>query len=758
MAPNPSLHCPAPARLHPLSLCLLLAWHGSSLAQTAAVPTAPRVTTSATRVEAAEDEVPATVTSKTAQDVQRQQPRDLKQLLADEPGVAVRLQPARMSAVFGSTGRGGNEGINVRGLEGNQVLLQTDGVRLPMAYDSGPYVAGRGDYIELEAYKRVELLRGPSSTAFGSDGLSGAVSFVTLDPADLLTPGRDSQVALKLGYSSADKSWLSAPSVAVRQGAVQALVLAVRRRGHELDNQGTNDSLNWSRTTPNPQDRQSDYLLGKLLVDLAPGHRLITSFEWLDRDVQTRPIHTVVGMPLVNANIVDADAQEHINRQLGRVQYRYDNLRNPWLQRLDVWAWGQESRNRQTGTERYRSPPAAWARRDRDTLYAEDSHGLGLQAQSSLGSAQVAHRVLWGLDASDTRVFSMKDGAHYTASGSLINGGFVPNQSFPDTDYRLLGAFVQDEISVGALTVTPALRLDRFELNPQQGNPLYTVNNKVAPTALRGDELSPRLGLSWKLAPALQAFAQFAHGFRAPTPSQVNGGVSNSTSNPPYRSIGNAALKPETSRSIEAGLRGHVGPVKLSAAVFDSRYRNFIDANVDVTATTTVPLEPGMAASTRTFQSVNLRRAQIRGVELSASATLARHWTAEARYAHARGDALTATGSRSPLASIEPDKLTLKLAHERQGLWGAELAVTAQQRQGRPHAADLYVPGGYAVVDFSAWWDVTRQLQVGARVNNLADKRYSTWADVRGLAASTTLAEAYTQPGRNVSTQVRYRF
>lgn len=761
MAFNASHHLAAAGALHPLTLALLLAWSGSTAAQTtttAAVPTAPRVTTSATRVEAAEDEVAATVTSKTAQDVQRQQARDLKSLLADEPGVSVRLQPARMSAVFGSTGRGGNEGINIRGLEGNQVLLQTDGVRLPMAYDSGPFVAGRGDYIEVEAYKRVELLRGPSSTAFGSDGLSGAVSFVTLDPADLLTLGGNSQAALKLGYSSVDKSWLSVPSLAVRHGAVQAMVMAVRRRGHELDNQGSNDAQNWNRTTPNPQDRQSDYLLGKLLVDLAPGHRLITSFERLDRDTLTSPLYTVVGMPLVNANIVDADAQEHVNRQLGRVQYRYENLRNPWLQRLDVWAWGQESRNRQTGTERHRSPPAAWARRDRDTLYGEDAQGLGLQAQSSFGSARVAHRVLWGLDVSDTRVFSLKDGAHYTASGSLINGGFVPNQSFPDTDYRLLGAFVQDEISVGALTLTPALRVDRFALDPQQGNPLYTVNNKVAPTALRGDELSPRLGLSWALAPALQAFAQWAHGYRAPTPSQVNGGVSNSTSNPPYRSIGNPELKPETSRSLEVGLRGQLGPVKLTAAVFDSRYRNFIDANVDVTATTTVPLDPGMAGSTRTFQSVNLRRAQIRGVELSARATLARHWQAEARYAHARGDAIGASGSRSPLASIDPDKLTLKLVHDRPGQWGAELAVTAQQRQGRPYAADLYIPGGYAVLDLSAWWDISRHLQLGARVGNLGDKRYTTWADVRGLAASTTLAEAYTQPGRHISTQVRYQF
>jgi len=743
--------------LTPVALAALIA---SAQAQTAPqTPQAPKITVSATRIESAEDTVPATVTSKTAQEIERALARDLKTLLEDEPGVSVRLQPARMSAVFGPTGRGGNEGINIRGLEGNQVLLQTDGVRLPMAYDSGPYVAGRGDYIDVEAYKRVELLRGPSSTSYGSDGLSGAVSFVTKDPADLLTLGKDWQGSLKLGYSSADKAWLAVPSFAVRSGGLQAMVLASVRRGHELKNMGSDESLTWNRTAPNPQDRRSDYLLGKLLLDVAPGHQLKASLEQIDRDITTSPIYTVVGMPFVNANIIDADASEHVNRRLGKLEYQYSDNRNPWLQRLNAYVFDQEATNRQLGTERYRSPPASWARRDRDTLYGEDSQGLGVQAESNFGGAAVAHRLLWGVDASDTRVYSLKDGAHYTAAGALITGSlaFVPNQSFPDTDYRLLGAFVQDEISVGPLTITPALRFDRFELDPQVGNPLYTVNNKVAPSKLSGDELSPRLGLTWKLAPQALLYAQYGHGFRAPTPGQVNGGVSNPTANPPYRSIGNPDLKPETSDSVEVGARGQLGPVKLSLAVFKSRYRNFIDANIDVTATTTVPLDPGMAANTRTFQSINLRRAEISGVELSAGWAFAAHWLAEARYAHARGNAIS-EGARAPLASIEPDKVTLKLAHERKGLWGAELTVVAQERQKRPYADGLYIPAGYVAADLSAWWDISKQWQLLAAVHNIGDRKVVLWSDVRGTAASSTLTDAYTQPGRNFSASLRYNF
>lgn len=735
-------------------------------AQTAAAPpeaTLPKITVSATRVEATEDEVAATVTSKTSQEIERAQARDLKSMLADEAGIAVRLQPARMSAVFGATGRGGNEGINVRGLEGNQVLLQVDGVRLPLGWDSGPFVAGRGDYVDVEAFKRVELLRGPSSSSYGSDGLAGAVSFITKDPSDLLTLGKPWQGSFKLGYASADEAWVAVPSFAVRSGDWDAMLLASVRRGHQLGNMGRVDSQNWQSTVPNPQDRRSDYVLGKAVYRLDAHHQFKLTLEQLDRRVVTDPIHTVVGMPFVNANVTDASASEDIERTMGKIDWLYTNPRNPWVQRLSAWVYTQDSNNHQFGAENYRSPPAAWARRTRDTTYGEKTDGLGLQGETNFGTT-VAHRLLWGLDASTARITSLKEGAHYDATGALITSGSasastsLPNQSFPDSDYRLLGAFVQDEIAIGRLRVTPALRVDRFEIDPDEGNPLYTRNNTVAPSALSGTAVSPRLGVVWQLMPLLQPYAQVARGFRAPTPWQINGGVSNTGANPPYRSIGNPDLKPERSTSLELGLRGRSGDLRWGLAVFQSRYRDFIVGNVDVTAGTDVPLEPGMAANTRTFQSVNAAQAEIRGLEFSADWRLAPNWTLEFSYAHAKGDETAADGSTRPLPTIEPDKATLGLRYERGGLYGAELKLIGQKKQSRPHADGLYIPAGHVTADLSAWWDISRHWQLNLAIANLADTRYVLWSDIRGQAATTTLADAYTQPGRNASVSLRWQF
>jgi hemoglobin/transferrin/lactoferrin receptor protein len=54
------------------------------------------------------------------------------------------------------------------------------------------------------------------------------------------------------------------------------------------------------------------------------------------------------------------------------------------------------------------------------------------------------------------------------------------------------------------------------------------------------------------------------------------------------------------------------------------------------------------------------------------------------------------------------------------------------------------------VADLSAQWRIRPDLRLNAGIYNLTDKKYWRWADVRGLAAGTAIADAYSQPGRHV--------
>jgi hemoglobin/transferrin/lactoferrin receptor protein len=175
----------------------------SAVAQNEAPPTPPaeatplgEITNSATRTPRRVDDVPATVTVVPADAVQRRGARDIKDLFRNEIDITVRAAPARFSAAGASTGRAGNEGINIRGLEGNQVLLLVDGIRVPNSFSFGAFATGRGDFFALDSAQSLEVLRGPASTQFGSDVRAGAVSLHTLGPADVLGPHRCAAAAL----------------------------------------------------------------------------------------------------------------------------------------------------------------------------------------------------------------------------------------------------------------------------------------------------------------------------------------------------------------------------------------------------------------------------------------------------------------------------------------------------------------------------------------------------------------------------------
>lgn len=165
-----------------------------------------QVTISATRQEQDVNSVPSTITVHDRQELDRQNVNTIKELVRYEPGVSVG----------GAGQRGGISGYNIRGIDGNRILTQIDGVEIPNSFFNGPYAKTQRNYVDPEIVKRVEILRGPASVLYGSSAIGGAVSYFTLNPDDIIKPGQDAGARLKAGYSSADRSWLKSATVAGR--------------------------------------------------------------------------------------------------------------------------------------------------------------------------------------------------------------------------------------------------------------------------------------------------------------------------------------------------------------------------------------------------------------------------------------------------------------------------------------------------------------------------------------------------------------
>lgn len=757
-------------RKTPVALALVAAWGLCPSAASAqspnvpAVPAAPAaaatpatparlpaITNTATRTDRLVDEVPATVTVVQATDIEAAGARNIKDLFRNQVDLTVRSAPGRFSLAGASTGRAGVEGINIRGLEGNQVLILVDGIRVPGSFSFGAFATGRADYLALEATQAAEVLRGPASTSFGSDGLAGALSLRTLDPADVLKAGKAAGGFVRLGGSQVDDSVVLTGAAALRQGPWQALLLLSQRDGHETGSQGVHEALNGSRTAPNPLDYRQKVLLGKVFFSPAPAHRFGATVEALQRRAETdvvsgRAVPPAPPAVLAPTAVIDLDASDRVQRTRLSAEHRYDDLNGLWFQKAVSRVYVQDADTRQFAVEDRNTA----ADRTRTSRYREKVVGLSTRFETSLSGA-LPQRLSYGLDASRTEITAVRDGTPNPSAPPPFGETF-PAKPFPDTDYTLAGAFVQSEMELagvaglpGRLTLIPAWRFDSFKLSPSTDG--YAGGAVVG---LSDGAVTPRLGAVWRIADGFAPYAQWSRGFRAPTPGQVNNGFTNVASG--YRSVGNPNLKPETAQSLEVGLRGKAGGWHWQLAAFDNRYCDFISQEAVSGAGT--PADPTI------FQFINLAQARIRGLELRGEWRLSPAWSLNAATALTRGTS-TRNGVAEPLDSVEPARTALGLRYLA-GAWDlrADVLHAAAKARDRIRAATppAFAPEGYTVLDLSARWQPSPGWTLIAHLNNVTDATYWRWSDVRGVPETSTVKDAFTAPGRHLQLALRHDF
>lgn len=687
------------------------------------------LTVSATRTERAVDSVPATVTVIDRKRLDLRDARDMKDLLAHEVDLAVDASTPRFTAAGASTGRAGNRSINIRGLDGNRVLITLDGIRLPQTYAFGAFASGRLDFVDLDSLAGAEVLRGPASTSFGSDGLAGALTLRTLSPEDLLK-GRAFAGYAKLAALTADDSRHASAAVAFGGGDWSSLVQASIRRGHETKNRADNSASNANRTKPNPTDVDTDSVMAKLGYRVNAQHRLLAAIEHRERSIDMTVLSAIAVTPAPTTPVLGLVASDKLERTRVSLEHRYEDLNAAWIQQVTTHLYAQDSETRQYSAED-RIP--ALPDRIRDGRYKEKLVGLSSQGQSQLAN----HRVSFGLDVSRNTIEGVRDGTVPPA------GEAFPNKPFPDTRYYLAGAFIQDEIELGDVSIIPALRYEYYKLSPD------AAGYSGAAVPLSDSAVTPRLGLVWRATPSLQPYAQWSLGFRAPTPDQVNNGFSNPTQF--YSSIGNPNLKAERANSVEVGLRGQFAEtLRWQLAGYDNRYKDFISQEtISGTGGPTSPL---------VFQYINLAEARIKGVEARVIWDAMPGLNLTAAVARSRGHSIE-NGAKTPLDSIQPLRASLGARWEHgdwtlQGDW----THSAGKKSKDISNATWFAPGSYDVVDLGARYRFSKMLSAQAWVTNLFDKKYWRWSDVPGIASTSPILDTYTAPGRALQVSLRADF
>ena len=685
------------------------------------------VTTAATRTRRPIDEVPGTVSVITTQDIDRDNMQDIRDVTRNEPGVSVGNQP----------GRGGFTNYVIRGIGGNRVVILSDGVRVPdfPGSNSGSPTGYTRDLVDLESVKQIEIVRGPASALYGSDALGGVVAYTTKDPSDYLVfGGKNYFASLKAAYSGADNSFAETGTAAVRAGNVEFLGIYTRRDGGSMN-------LANSALAPNPEWWSENNFLGKMVFRPTENDTFRVVAEYYQRNQTTEGLSNMGDFPSLVAKIYDEWAADYNKRARISAQWVHDAPVG-FVDRIDFMAYFTQS-IRQEDTFQLRGANNGWTPsnfRFSSFWFTQNIYGAELQLDTSTQLFNVQNHFTYGLSGSYTSTSRPRNRQQVTMSTGISTqtsgGETFPNKNFPDTGTLQLGAYLQDEIKAGKLTVTPAIRLDYYNLLPNPDADFWRSSGAInlLPQPSTYWSASPKLGVLYDFTNEYSGYFQYARGFRAPPYDNANFAFTNSTSF--YQILPNANLRPETADSFEVGARGkYRDGSSWQLAGFYNLYSNFIDTVV-----------VGMAGPITQFQYVNLAQVNIWGIEARGDWRFMPNWALMGYFAYAKG---TDQATGNPIDSVDPWKGSARLRYGYQQTgFDAQLIATVVGAHDQVSNPTYFQAPGYFTLDATVGYNFEERVKLNVGAFNITNAKYWNSQDVIGVAATNTQLDRYVQPGR----------
>jgi hemoglobin/transferrin/lactoferrin receptor protein len=628
--------------------------------------------------------------------------------------------------------RFGTEGINIRGIGGNRVAIVVDGVPLSDHFSVGSFSNATRDFIDAGLIESIEVLHGPASALYGSSAIGGVVAVKTPDPSDLLG---DSATAgdLLATWRGADDSLQGQALLGFGNDSLGLTAGLSWRSGNELDSAAAPDSLDRRDT-----DRRTGLL--KFVADDRLGNTWRVGYIRQESHTQS-DLNSMLGagryrsttalegddtytMDLINASYEFGSGDGWIDSGIARAYYEQVDIEQTTLDERGA----------------ARTPVSI----DRFFAFDQEIQGLEVNLWKDFDTRHVGHRLGFGAEYRERRTEEFRDGLSTNMqTGEQTNvllGEVFPLRDFPISTTKEFGAYLEDTLSFGDWTVIAALRADRFELSPSQ-DPMYLEDYPFAElVSLTESDLSPKLGVIYKLTPGTDIYVQYSHGFRAPPYADANIGLDLPLFN--YRAIPNPDLKSESSDGFDVGLRWQGLSSSAHVSVFHTRYEDFIESKVRLG---TDPVSGRVL-----FQSQNLDETRIEGIEAG--------WTARWGAFGLDGSAYYARGTNKEndeaLNSVGPGQAVLGfswLSQSDRTELRLKSTFTAAWDDRDETAGELFKPAGHAVFDLFYTQQLSGNTTLRAGLHNLTDRTYWNWSDVRGLSPDDPILPYLAQAGRSAS-------
>ncbi|NOX09396.1 MAG: TonB-dependent receptor [Gammaproteobacteria bacterium] len=659
------------------------------------------ITVTGTREEALKAEIPASIGSVTERQIEELRPSHPSEIMNQIPGVHVNVTggEGHMTAI--------RQPITTKAL----YLYLEDGIP---TRSTGFFNHNAFYEVNVPQSGGVEVFKGPGTSLYGSDAIGGVINVMTRSaPAEA-----EAEANLELGEFGWRRLLLSG--------------------GNSWDDEGVRVDLNITHTDGwregTSYDRQSETLRWDHFFDNGASLKTLISSSNIDQntagssrllknDYETNPTlnYTPISFRKVTALRASvAYEKEDVDSLLSITPYVRDNT----MELLPNWSLSYDP-----------------------VTYKTDNRSIGMLVKYRQDFKPNRTRLVLGADIDHSPGRRLEKEISPTRVGNVYTSYTVVGDIYDyDVTYQGVSPYVHVETSLSErIRLTGGLRYDMMSYDYDNKLSVLTGDPHNRPADIKVDfsHLSPKLGITYRFNPGINAYASYRHAFRAPSEGQL------------FRqgkAVSTVDLKPIKVDSYELGVRGNLGQV---ASYEFAVYRMIKEDDI-----LTYQYSDG------TRETLNAGETSHRGIELGLGTKFAEYISLDVAYSYAihqyekwvpKG---TVDYSGNEMESAPRTVANTRLAYRPPILNGGRIELEWT------HLGEYWMDAnnttkypGHDVFNLRANYHLGNGLEFYARVVNLSDKRYATAASYKAAAWGNPEKFEYA-PGmpRTVYAGMNYRF